>query len=102
MYGRNFYANIEKFTLFHGLLDRLSYRSSSEKDILFIFISKSGNALATSSIFLPEVFKPRADKQFVKTLIDKSRRSSYFPSLDAYQINRNPKSQPKYFQVQIQ
>ena len=29
---------------------------------LFIFNSKAGNALGTSSTFIPEVFKPRTDK----------------------------------------
>ena len=58
----NFYVNIEKFTLFHRILDRLSYWSSSEEDIIFIFNSKTGNALCTSSTFLPEVFKPQTEK----------------------------------------
>ena len=42
------------------------------------FNLKAGNALATSSTFLPEVFKPQTDELFVESLIDKSRKSSYF------------------------
>ena len=48
--------------LFHGLLDRLSYWSPSEEAIMFIFNSKAAIALAISSTFLPEVFKPGTDK----------------------------------------
>ena len=62
VYRPNFYVNIEKFTLFHGLLDRLSYWSPSEEAIMFIFNSKAAIALAISSTFLPEVFKPGTDK----------------------------------------
>ena len=58
MYKSNFYVNIEKLTLLHGLLDVIIYWSSSGEDILFIFNSKAANALATSFTFLPEVFKP--------------------------------------------
>ena len=39
-----------------------NYWSSSEEAIIFIFNAKAGNALATSSTFLPEVFKPQIDK----------------------------------------
>ena len=44
------------------MLKLTNYRSSSEKAIIFIFNAKAGNALATSSTFLPEVFKPQTDK----------------------------------------
>ena len=47
--------------------------------IIFIFNSKAANCLATNSTFLAEVFKPLSNKTFVKCLIDKSRKSSYFP-----------------------
>ena len=49
-------------TLFHRLLGFLRYWSPSEEATIFSFNSKVGNALATSSAFLPEVFKPRTDK----------------------------------------
>ena len=68
VYRPNFYVNIEKFTLFHGwnnwnkFHDRLSYWSPSEEAIMFIFNSKAAIALAISSTFLPEVFKPGTDK----------------------------------------
>ena len=55
-----------------------SYWSSSEEATIFVFNLKAGNALATSSTFLPEVFKPQTDKLFVESLIGKSRKSSYF------------------------
>ena len=45
VYTANFYVNIEKFILFHRLLDRLSYLE-----------------LGTSSTFRLEVFKPRTEK----------------------------------------
>ena len=51
----NFYVNIEKFNLFHGLLDHLSIRYwVAAPANLFIFNSKAGNVLAaTGSTFLP-------------------------------------------------
>ena len=39
-------------------MQALSYWSSSEEAIVFTFNSKAGSTLATSSTFLPEVFKP--------------------------------------------
>ena len=39
----------------------ISYWSSSEEATIFVFNLKAGNALATSSTFLPEVFKPQTD-----------------------------------------
>ena len=55
-----------------------SYWSSSEEATIFVFNLKTGNALATSSTFLPEVFKPQTDELFVESLLDISRKSSYF------------------------
>ena len=40
---------------------------------------KAVNALGTTFTLLPEVVKPRTDKWFVKSSINKSRKSSYFP-----------------------
>ena len=56
----------------------ISCWSSSEEATIFVFNLKAGNALATSSIFPPEVFKPQTDELFVESLIDNSRKSSYF------------------------
>ena len=56
----------------------ISYWKSSEEATIFAFNLKAGNALATSSTFLPEVFKRQTDELFVEFLIDKSRKSSYF------------------------
>ena len=53
----------------------ISYWSSSEEATIFVFKLKVENALATSSTFFPEVFKPQTDKLFVESLIDKSRKS---------------------------
>ena len=55
-----------------------SYWSSSEEATIFVFNLKTGNALATSSTFLPEAFKPQTDKLFVDSLMIISRKSSYF------------------------
>ena len=51
---------------------------STSGSYYILFNLKAGNALATSSTFLPEVFKPQTDELFVESLIDKSRKSSYF------------------------
>ena len=49
-----------------------------EQIFIFTFNSKAENVLATSSTFLTEVFKPQTDKKFVESLMDKSRKSSFF------------------------
>ena len=74
----NFYVNVEKLLCFidYWILFKLLELLRGSYYILFNL--KAGNVLATSSTFLPEVFKPQTDELFVESLIDKSRKSSYF------------------------
>ena len=62
----NFYVNVEKLLCFIDYwivykLVELLLRGS----YYIHFNLKAGNALATSSVFLPEVFKPQIDELFV-------------------------------------
>ena len=60
----NFYVNVEKLLITGSFI---SYWSCSEEASIFVFNLKAENALATSSTFLPDVFKPQTDELFVES-----------------------------------
>ena len=70
MFRANLYVKNEKLFCFVDYFQTAYVTAGAprEKAITFIFDSKAGNALAVSSTLLPEVFKPRTDKQFVKVI----------------------------------
>ena len=58
----SFYVNVEKLLCFIDYWTVCKLLKLLRGSIIFIFNLKAGNALATSSTFLPEVFEPGTDK----------------------------------------